>query len=259
MKKLWVTLFMAVFLIVVGCGGKPSPPLPSDLTIVTLVNALERQAEMVGSFSAWARVRVKDGKDEQKATAIIKYVRPDRFKVNLLGFGGAEIAEIGSQGDSIIVYIPYYNGYIITPKGVDPLRALMPALDVDLEKMISLIEGPAPPPDALDDFAITMRSSRHEAELAMERDGMQYRYTVRGPQLLVTEETIEYEGNLVRRVSRSDFMPVNGAPFPRRIEFEEGDKSLTLDFSGLSINSDFSEDVFAVKIPKGAEELRPRY
>jgi outer membrane lipoprotein-sorting protein len=243
-----------------GCGPKPRPePLPADVTLETLIQALQRQSETILTFSGWARVQVREKGDEQTTTAVVAFKRPDRYKITLLGFGGAELAEIGSEGDSITVYIPYYNGYLRSPKGINPLGALLPeAADVDVERMISVISGVTLPPGQRDNYAITLKKWEDQAELLFEREGMQYRYRVRGPRLLVTEETVLYKGETLWQVGRNDFRTQNGVPFPRRIQIRDERRTLRLDFSGFSINTELRGEELSVQIPEDAERLTIR-
>ncbi|MHB9029293.1 MAG: DUF4292 domain-containing protein [Candidatus Latescibacterota bacterium] len=229
------------------------------MSIETLIQALRRHSETVLTFSGWARVRVEEKDDEQTTTAVVAFKRPDRYKITLLGFGGAEIAEIGSEGDSVTVYIPFYNGYVKSPEGINPLGAFLPELaDIDLERMISVIGGTTLPPGQMENYSITLKRWEHQAELLFEREGMHYRYLVRGPQLLVVEETVSYKGETIWHVERNDFRAHNGVPFPRRILVRDERRNLRLDFSGFSINTDVREEELTVLIPEDAERLTIR-
>jgi outer membrane lipoprotein-sorting protein len=258
-KKHGIAGVMALTL-VAGCGPKPQrEPLPAEVTPETIMEAIHCQSAVLTTFSGGARVRVKEKGKEQTTTIIVAFKRPGRYKITLLGFGGAEIAEIGSDGDSLTVYIPYYNGYIISPKGKNPLGAFLPELaDVDLDKLVSVIGGATLPPEPRETYSISLKRREQEAELIFGREGMQYRYRVWGPQLLVAEETATYQGETVWQVERNNFRTQNGVLFPRRIVVQDGRRTLRLDFSGIAVNTELREEDLAVLIPDDAERLTIR-
>ncbi len=259
MKQLRSILAVPLLLLIIGCGPKPPRPgLPEDVSIVTALSALERQSQAVESFFGWAKVRLKNGGDEQSSTAVVRYMRPDRYRVNILGFGGVEIAEIGSDGDSVTVYIPHYEAFIRVPRGENPLAVLMPELDVDFNELVRVVEGVSLPPEPFDRYHITMRSQRYEAEMELRQGDMLYRYRLSGPDLTVVEESAMLGDRLLWQIVRSDFGVFNGIRFPRRVQIRDEQRSIRLDFSSISLNAGLSEEDVTVTVPDAAERLTPR-
>ncbi len=240
-----------------GCGLKPRPErLPSDVTIETVIGAIQIQSKSVGAFSGIAKVRIREGDAERNATAVVAYKRPEQYKITLLGFAGAEIAEICSQGDSITIYIPYYNGYVRIPGEGNSLGILAPELaDIDPRKMVSVIEGASLPYEKIEDYSITLKRWERNAELILEREGIRRCYIVEGSHLLVVEESESYNRNEIRRIVRSDYKMVNDTLFPHRILLRDSRRSLQIHFSGVSINSQLREEELAIQIPDDAGRL----
>lgn len=257
-SSLILTVCIAAMAVLPGCGPKPVAPPPADVSVETAINALKKQADLVKTLSASARVRAKDARNDQSANASITCRFPRDFKTVFYGFGGIEMAEFASHGDSIVLYIPFYNAYINTSQRSNPLGALFPEFDIDPARIFSLIAGPVLPPDLPEQYQITFTRSPDGLELVFARDEMVYRYLLMGPQLLVAEETVTDHDALVWNIARDDYALIDDVSFPRRIVISDERRSLRFDFSNLSINAELSADAFTVVIPDDANPITLR-
>ena len=249
-------LILAASALLAGCG--PKPPLPSEITATGVIGAIREQTASIRDFSGWARARVSGKGREQSSTVEIRYIAPERFFVTLHGPFGTEMAEIGSDGDSITVYIPYYDGYIRTGKWDNPLALLLPEADIDIGQLMSLLRPSLPPADSLGSYRVSLGIHGNEAELLLINGAVEQRFVVTGPRLLVVEESLTVDGAVVWSARRSDFKAFNGVFFPRRALAKKESGKLDMEFRNITINTDLKESDVTVIIPEGAQQLKIR-
>ncbi len=250
-------LILTAAALLAGCGPKPQP-LPPDVTTERVLTAIREQSASIRDLSGWARVRVSGKNGDQSSTATIRYLAPERLFVTLHGPLGTELAEIGSDSDSITAYIPYYDGYIRTGKDENPLSVLLPEADIDTGRLISLLRPALPPADSLGSYRISLQIQGNEAELLLRDGYSEQRFIVSGPRLFVVEESITVDGETVWNARRSDFREVNGVFFPRRIRAEQESGKLDLELRNITINTGLGESDVTVNIPEGAQRLKIR-
>lgn len=240
-----------------GCGPKPQP-LPSDVSAAAIIAALREQSASIKDVSGWAKVRVSGKGREMSSTASIRFLAPERFFVALHGPLGAELAEIGSDGDSITAYIPYYDGYIRTGKHENPLTLLLPEADIDIDRFVSLLSPSLPPADLLESYGISLEKKENRAELLLKKGNTEHCYTVSGPRMLLTEERFSMDGEDVWNVRRSDYREINGVFFPGNVHVEQKSGKMDLDFRNVTINSGLNAHDVTVNLPDEAQRLQIR-
>lgn len=255
-RKIAAILLLASPL-VVGCGIRPQP-LPEDVSIDRVLDAMRERSTEIKDFSGWAKVRMRGGGHAQSTTAILRYLSPARFTLALRGFAGTELATVGSDGDSITVYIPYYEGFIRTGKEENPLAILAPEANIDIDRLISIIRPSLPSADSLKHYSVSFHAGSHKAELIFARGNTERRFILGGPRMLPEEEIISVDGDIAWRARMSDYRVVNGIHFPGKVHTEQSDGQLDIAFYDVNINSGLTVENVTVYIPEGAQRLKIR-
>ena len=246
---------LGAFLVISGCGVKPQPVVPSDVSIDRILAAVRGQSEAVRDFSSAGKVTVSDAGGVRTSGVIFRFIRPDRFKLDIRGFGGVEVASVGSDGDSLTVYIPLMNGYLRTGKDAAALARLAPQLDAGISLLAPLAAGVIPLPGELERCFLTMRAWKHEAELAAREGDSEFRYLVRGPDLRVVELHMTEGGGTSWSMRRSEFGSCGPLAAPRTLRFERDGRTLSVRFASCSVNTGLTGADLRLDMPEDAERL----
>lgn len=255
MNKIALLWCFGAFLAVSGCGMKPRPVVPGDVSIDRILAAIREQSEAVRDFTSAGKVTVSDAGGVRTSGVIFRFIRPDRFKLDIRGFGGMEIASLGSDGDSLTLYIPFMNGYIKTGKDAAAIARLAPQLDAGIVPLAPLAAGVIPLPGELERCSFTMRAWKYEAELAVRKDDTEYRYLVRGPDLRVVELHVTGGGRTLWSIQRSGFGSCGPLAVPRTLQFERDGRILSIRFGSCSVNTGLTGADLQLDMPEDTERL----
>ena len=262
----WIlSAFLAVVVpALTGCGLKPSPGIPADITIPRLLAAVEKQSSRMKDFSGKAFVKAKiKGESVKTAWITMRYVQPDNFRVFIKGFAGIEIARIYALSDSIVLYFPTENAYITIESrdescktGVSEfLQLFIPDVDLDVERIIKIFSSPIPPREQQHRYEMSLQHSGREAVLTLKKGANSYSYTFKGPEMLMVNEHISCDGVTVWNKTASGFRKIDGIPFPKILTIESSGSDLHIEFSDCSINSGLTANDISFKIPSSAERI----
>jgi hypothetical protein len=257
MMRIVVPGLFSLILFFQGCGMKP-PGIPEDVTKDQILDSLYRQSDVIKDFSGWARVIERHNGLEQSATAVIRFIAPDRIRIIVKGFAGIELAAISSVGDSMTVFIPSLNGYVTGENGKGLLRKLIPDFDFDVSRFASVFSVLLPPHDALAEFQASLKKKGNRMEIALARGDTVYRYLVEGPLLLVAEEDLMVGGTSVWQKKSQNFQASGAGVFPKRMTIRNERHSLDFSFYSVSINSGLSGKDIVIEMPDNAERLEIR-
>ena len=238
-----------------GCGMKP-PGIPEEVTVEQILDSLYKQSAAVTDFSGWAKVKARYGGHEQSATTVIRFIAPDRIKVDLKGFAGIELASISTDSDSMTVYLPSLNGYVKGENREGLLNKLVPDFEFDVTRIASVFSIQAPLRDTITKFQTSLKRKGNRMEMTLIRGDMVYRYLVEGPQLVVVEEDLVVGGTSVWHKRSEDFRSAGAGIFPRKMTIRNDRGSLDFVFYSVSINSGLSMKDTAIDMPDSAERLR---
>jgi hypothetical protein len=257
MVRIAVPVLFSLMLFFQGCGMKP-PGIPLDITEDRILDSLYRQSAAVKDFSGWARIIERHNGLDQSATAVIRFIAPDRIRVILKGFAGMELAAISSAGDSMTVFIPSLNGYVTGENGKGLLRRLVPDFDFDVARFASVFSILLPPHDAVAEFKASLKKKGNRMEMTLAKADTVYRYLVEGPLLLVVEEDITVGGTSVWNKKSQNFRASGAEVFPKKMTIRNERHSLDFSFYSVSINSGLSQKDIEIEMPDTADRLEIR-
>lgn len=248
-------VFIYTLLTIQGCGLKPTPGVPRDITIPQVLAAIEKHSVSVKDFSGRADVKVLINGDSQSATVHIRYIKPDLFRIYIKGFAGIDISCISALKDSITIYIPSENIYITAERDENILGFLMSEIDIDVKNIELIFNGTLPSPEEREKFQMSMNHTGRQVELILKHGNSMYRYRVDGPNLrLVSEETL-LDNVPVWRKMISEYSSFDGVVFPEKITIERGKNIFNFKFSKCDINSGLTESDLSFAIPSSAERI----
>ena len=256
-KKLIIPAFVVyIALVTHGCGLKPVPEIPVDVSIPQVLAIIEKHSDSIRDFSGTASVKAKvKGESLRNARVVIKYIRPDRFRLVIKGFAGIVLAIISTINDSLTMYFPSENAYITFRNEDNSYQFFMSEIGVDFEQMTSILTGTLPPPEEREFYQMTLENLGARAELILKRGAIVHRYTLEGPDLRIIDEAVFQNGVMVWHMRASGFSVVNGIPFPRKISVENERGVMDIEFSKYSINPGITEDDISFVIPPSAKRM----
>lgn len=248
-----LSVIVVLFIGIYGCGLKPSPGIPADITAEKLLTVLESRAEALRDFSGRAKGLATVQGEKESAIVIINYMKPDRFRAHIKGAFGIVLAVITAEPDSFQVYVPSLKGYFIVGRDEDVMDILVPEIEFDFGKLASLFTGSLPSAEDRADSHITISTLQDRAFLAIEKGEEIHMYTVEGPDMLIVEEKLISNGRDVWKITYSDYVTSGNTAFPRKIAISENDKELKLSFSKIAVNKGLTEKDISFTLPSNAE------
>jgi outer membrane lipoprotein-sorting protein len=238
-----------------GCGLKPEPSVPVDISVERVLAALRAQSDAIVDFTGAGKATVRDSRGERSSGIIFRFGRPDLFTLNIRGFGGMELASVGSDGDSLTFFIPSMNGFLRTGKNSRVIGMLVPNIDDDIVRLAPIAAGILPMPEPADRYAFSLETVGGEAELTASRGGEVYRYRVSGPDLRIVAVRFDDGAGTVWSVRRSGFRSTGGYSLPRDVVWEGDSRTLSIHFSTCAVNTGLTPDDLSPVIPDDAERL----
>jgi len=252
----YMFFFFCAATLLSGCGMRPSPVVPEDLTVRFLLETLDGRASRIRDFTGTAFVRMRGGDGSPESVKLsIRYIRPGRFRILVKGFAGIPVALISSAGDSLTVFFPSENTYVTGEYGEGLLRELVPGIDVDIWRITSVLTGYLPPPEERGRLEKSLERMGKDVVLVMRDENVTYRYTVSGKHLDVVGEEIIRGGRTVWSGRASGFRSHDGTRFPRRVSVRTEEGAVDIEFSGCRFNTGLKESEIAFTVPPSAERL----
>ncbi len=248
-----LSVILVLFIGIFGCGLKPSPGIPADITAEKLLTVLERRAEALRDFSGRAKTLATVHGENESAIVTINYMKPDRFRAHIKGAFGIVLAVITSDPDLFQVYVPSIKGDFVIGRDEDVANIFVPEIEFDFGKLTSLFTGSLPSAADRADSHITISIMQGRALLAIERGEEIRMYTVEGLDMLIVEEKLISNGRDVRKITYSDYVTSGNTAFPRKISISEKDKELKLSFSKIAVNKGLTEKDISFTLPSNAE------
>ena len=253
MRIISPAIVLLLLLAIQGCGRKPGPVLPAQVTVEQVLTSLEKQMSQIHDFSGRARARARIEGESESAVIYINFIRPDRFRVIVKGTFGVVLSVVMAGPDYYTIYIPSISGYFIVGRDEDISELLVPGARFDISRLTSMFTGLLTSVDELADSHISLKRKRHQAVLTIENGDTVYRYTVEGPDILLMEEEISMHDVVIWRRTCADYEPCGSEVFPRKNTFTEGKKQLVLEFTSCTVNPGLTEDDLFFEIPPNAE------
>jgi len=248
-------VFIHIILTFQGCGWKPAPGVPRDVTISQVFASIEKYSSRINDLSARADVRARINGNTESATVDIRYINPDRFRIYIKGFAGIDVARISVLKDSMLVYIPSENVYVTAGRDKDILGLLIPEFDINVKSFESIFKVSLPLPEEREEFQTSMKHSGRQIELTLKRGKTIYRYAVEGPDLRLVDEKIIYDNVPVWSRTVSEYGSFNGIDFPVKITINRGNNTFNLSFSKCEINSGLTDRDLSFDIPSSSERV----
>ena len=200
MKKVILAFCIFFALAVYGCGLKPYPIIPEDVTVSQVLASFQKHSTQIKDFSATAFVKAKlKGEPSQSVNISIKYIAPDRFRIVIKGFAGIAGAIFTARSDSLSIYFPSENTFITLGCDDEPLRFPVPGIDLDFDHIKSIITGSLPTSEVRDYYQMSLEHHGKQAVLILKRGTTMQRYTFEGAEMRVVDEEISREGVIVWR------------------------------------------------------------
>ncbi len=252
----WVSIiFIYIILAFQGCGWKPVPGVPRDVTISQVLASIENYSSGVNDLSARADVRAQIDGHTQSATVDIRYINPDLFRIYIKGFAGIDVARISALKDSMVVYLPSENVYITAGRDENILGLLIPEFDINMKSFESIFNGTLPLTEEREEFQISMKHSGRQVELTLKHGETMYLYAIEGPDLRLVDEKIICDNVPVWHKTFSEYDSFNGVDFPVKITIERGRDIFKLNFTKCVINSGLTDRDLSFNIPSSAERV----
>ncbi len=247
-----VTLFGLTYLS--GCGLRPRM-VPPGITASEAISAIERYALNADDFSGRALVTTRVRGERNKATVLIRYLKPNRFRVFIKGFAGIEIARLSAVADSTILYIPSDNMYLVADRGQDLLARFMPDVKIDLNSLEAILLGTLPPPEERNSFRTSLVHEGRRVILTLERGIVRYVYTLEGPELRLVEEEMLLDGRSEWRRMIQTYIPCGEKLFPGMMTLERNGSNMSASFTTCRMDTGLTEEDLYFKIPDSAERF----
>jgi len=247
-----------VVLFAAGCGLKPSPGIPSNLTAGYALESISRQAGVVKDIDGWGRARSTEGSSVRTAKVSVKFILPHLFKSVILGFAGIELATVASDGDSLTAYIPALDGYFRTGLETKALSAIIPLAGAGLDELLPLISGSPPVPSSLDMYEKELKRRGRNAEVTLRNDGSAYTYLLTGPNLRVVGFSLATDGEKVCTVRWKNFEDIGGIAFPKSVTVETKRGEVAFEWSSFILNTGLEKTACVFIVPHDARRLFPR-
>ena len=253
-KFVFAVILVSAF-VIESCGPKPPSPLPPDVSVSQVLAAIESYSKGINDLTGKASVKMLIDGDYKSATTLVRYIRPDNFRLYLKGFAGIDIARMKASKDSVIIYLPTENMYISTGRYQNISGYLMPEIGIGLKHLESVFSVNLPLPGEMDSFQKSLKSDGEQLQLSLKRKQTIYNYTVKGPDLLPVAEEMLVDNIPVWRKTVSKFNSSNGVVFPAELEIEHGEYKADIRFSECEINTGLTKNDLALKIPASAERM----
>ncbi len=236
-----------------GCARLTAPRIPPDLTAGEAYAAVVAQTARIEDLTASGTVRARKAVgDEQTAGMSLRYIAPDRFRVAIKGFLGITGAFILTTPDSVYMYDPSEDVYIIAGRNSTVLRRLAPDLALDLDRLPTVLTGIRPP-----ESPTGLRLDRTDGDgiLTVEAGDTRYRYTLSGPSLLIMREEVLEMDTVVWDRTVEKYDRVDGIPVPREVTANGLGGRLSLTLSKVTVNSGLTGADLALPESPTAERI----
>jgi hypothetical protein len=241
-----------------GCGLKPSPTVPSDLTVGRALVSVERRAAAIHDISGWGRARSTEGSSVRTAKVSVKFIRPNLFKSVILGFAGIELATVASDGDSLTAYIPAADGFIRTGLDAKALSAFLPLAGAGFGDLLPIMAGLPPIPASLETFTKELRRRGKNAELILSNGDSEYAYLLTGPDMRIIECRHAFRRESVWTVKWKNFENNGDTVFPKNVHITLARGEVGFEWSSYTLNSGLDKASCALSVPHDARRLFPR-
>lgn len=250
---------LPVLMLTAGCGVRPLPEVPANVSAGEALAALQRRAGEIRDFNGRAEIAVEiDGSDESAGLSI-RYLRPDDLRIVVNVTFGITVAVITAIDDSVTVFDTRENVYIrvARSRASAMLRLLVPEAGVDPGLVPALFSVTLPPADEMGNYRASLSRIGGNAMLSLAdtSGAAEYRYLLEGPALRVVEEAVIEGGETVWSRRMSDFSTDNGVEFPGRMIVNDHGRVVNIGFSRYSINTGLNADDLAFNVPANAERL----
>lgn len=245
-----------IILSIHGCGWKPYPRISEDITIPQILDTIDKQTSNIHDFTGNAFLEAKlKGVSPQNVKLAIKYVKPDRFRILIKGFAGIPVALITTSSDSITIYFPSENTYLTTGYGDDVLRALIPGIQLDFNRIASILTGLLPSQEERSDYTKSLDHYGRNVVLTLKKGTMEHCYTIEGKEMRVVKEKIVQDGMIMWEKKVYAFSNVDGILFARKLSMQNERGIMDIEFSGYSFNTGLTENDTLFDIPITAEKI----
>lgn len=253
--SIYAALFTVIGLTLLsGCGLRPRE-VPPGITAHEAISAIERYAFDAADFSGRALVTTRVRGERNKATVLIRYLKPNRFRVFIKGFAGIEIARLSALADSTTLYIPSENMYLVADRGQDLLARFLPDVQIDLSSLETILLGTLPPPEERKSFKTTLFHEGRRVIVTLERDTVRYVYALEGPELRLVEEGMFLNGQAQWHRTIDSYISCGEKLFPGMMTYERDGAKLTAAFTTCRMDTGLTEEDLLFKIPDSAERF----
>jgi len=237
-----------------GCGLKPRQA-PPGVTVQEAISAIERYAVDAHDFSGRALVTTSVRGERNNATVLIRYLKPNQYRVFIKGFAGIDIARLSAVADSTTLYIPSENMYLVADRGQDLLARFVPDIRIDVKSIENIFLGTLPPPGERDLFKKSLSYVDRRIIVTLERDGQRYIYALKGQKLELAEETVIQDGRIVWHRTIENYIPCGDKLFPGVMTLEREGAKLTASFTACRMDTGLTEADLSFEIPHSAERF----
>jgi len=252
------TAFLLFFIIcfsffIYGCAStQPSlPSLPPITSAAELLRLTSARYDSLRDQDIRATIDLTiDGMRERRARTRIWYKTPSDLKI-VIGGLGVTVMSARAQNDTLHVYLPRENHYLIG----HPEDVLLTLTGVDLSfydfdrailglPNLSLLDIPR---------VIRFESTSQNILLELRHPLYLRRLWIETQTGLLREEKVyNSDGQLVSSRRLANYQYQNGFALPRHIEISQGKDIILINVKSCKINTNFSDKVFNLPIPRDA-------
>ena len=258
-RKIMVVLSLLVMIIAVGCGTKPMPEVPLDVTAAEALKVLQDRTDDIHDFTGRASIALDINGSRESAGMAIRYISPDEIRATVNVTLGIPVAVITAISDSVTIYDTQENVYIRVSRSQAPamLRVLNPDVKIDPGLLQSLLSVTLPPPDEIGLYTSSIQRIGRNAVLRLTstEDINAYSYLLEGPDLRVIEEVVTLHGVTIWSKRVTDFGSDNDVVFPGKMTISDRGRDMEVEFSRYSINTGLQIEDLIFEIPSSARRL----
>jgi outer membrane lipoprotein-sorting protein len=247
--------------LIAGCGLWKQPaatpvvrPPRAQVSPRALLASLERRRAQLHSVRALADMRYRAPKQNLHVSEVIVVERPDRLRIEVLSTFGMTM-QITSDGRVLRAYFrgerTFYRGRASSENLVRFTR-----LDLEVRDVIDLLAGLPPARDVAAPMAISFEDGRWRLEAPLASGGgTQVLWFEPATLLPAGADLLGRDGHAIYRAKFSAYRASGGVTVPRRISIElpPHEASLELEYSSVTANRDFPDDLFTFESPAGAK------
>ena len=240
-----------LFLLISGCAASLSrlPQVGPVQTPTDLLRIVSSRADSLVDLEVRAGIDMRIDGVKQKGFAVLFYKSPDHLKIEikdaLLGIG---VLSARAQADSLAVYLPRTNHYLVGPSE-DVLRAVT---GVDLapygvrHALLGLVNLSPLNLARIGGFA--SHADSLSLEIIEPLWTRRLRFDPRAA-VLLEERVYTPNGLLLSRRILSEYRRQNGVVLPGRIEMIQGNDRIRIQVASRRVNSGVPKPRFRLKVP----------